>query len=81
MARIIAITTLAVAFLILDLSGTDHSGQNCRRERARRVEVPPEKILHLVRDFHRQVFWTAYQNLNPVLERIERRRGCSETVQ
>lgn len=81
MARIIAITTLAVAILISSLVGTDHCGRDFRRERVRSLALPPEKVLLLVRDFHRQVFWTAYQNLDPVLKRIERQSGSSGTVQ
>jgi hypothetical protein len=80
MARIIAITTLAAAILISGLVGYDRNWGDCRRERPRSVELPPEKVLLLVRDFHRQVLWTAYQNLDPVLERIDGQSGSSRTV-
>lgn len=80
MARNFAITANFVAVLIVALASYVPNGRDCRHERASSVELPPEKVLLVIRDFHIQAFWTAYQKLDPVLKRLDRQSGTSGTV-
>jgi carbon monoxide dehydrogenase subunit G len=73
---LIIVVVLIAAFLLLAASRPN----GFRVQRTARIKAPPEKIFHLIDNFHDWVSWSPYEKIDPALQRsysgAERGKGA-----